>query len=271
MLQPSNINGSTNMRKVQLDLTSALAKCHVRGLVHNAAWLSELLLSTYLPSINTTGHDFDPHLPTLSSQITTEYSGINSTDVIKFTLARSYFDVQEYSRCGHLLASSPSDKRSHPLLNFLHFYARYMSIEKNRTDNALSERKSSNWSTGGDASFGVESYRNEMSDLKSDMEHTFLKAQPVDEDNVNAFLESSVDVYTAFVYALVRIRLGYQAMAIKILAFIVKKDPTVWPAWSELVSLFEDREHVDNMFPVTNDDSQWMADFFRAKVWNYNI
>ncbi|KAL7058557.1 hypothetical protein AAHC03_013746 [Spirometra sp. Aus1] len=141
-----------------------------------------------------------------------------------------------------------------------------MAVEKHKTDNALSERKYWNWSSNAEPPENYESYRRALSDLKSDMEYFFMPSQQVTEKNLDSFLSSGIDGYTAYVYALVRNRLGSQSMAVRVLTYVVKKDPTMWPAWSELILLLEDREQLDLLFPTTGCRTEWMSDFFRAKA-----
>ncbi|VDL89651.1 unnamed protein product [Schistocephalus solidus] len=250
---------SSNMEfQIRQDLVSSIAKCQIRGLVQSAAWLSELL-SALAPL------SFAPlPEPTLADFLMKEYSTLKSGEQIVFTLAKTYFDTQEYFRCAHLLSSHIASRQ--PILYFLYAYARYMAVEKHKTDDALSERKYWNWSTNSEPPENYESYRRALSDLKSDMEYFFMPSQQVTEKNLESFLSSGIDGYTAYIYALVRNRLGFQSMAVRVLTYVVKKDPTMWPAWSELILLLEDREQLDLLFPTTSCSTEWLKEFFRAKA-----
>ncbi|KAL5107719.1 hypothetical protein TcWFU_005010 [Taenia crassiceps] len=257
------VNLSISIEKVQSDLHVALAKCQVRGLVHSATWLAELLLSTQQKSSNS-----DPAVETEVSHgslVAGQFIGLSYENFSKYNLAKCYFDIKEYARCAHLLASVPKQD-SHPLIDFLHFYSRYMSIEKHITDDSITNRDTSSYAKCGSA-LPSEMYRNDLSGLKSDMEQRFCNVEDMQDNHLDAFLSSAVDVYTAYVYALVQVRLGFQSVALKTLVHIVKKDPLLWPAWAELIKLFEDREKLDRLFPPTSSDSaNWMLEFFRAKA-----
>lgn len=258
---------SISINKVQSDLYTALAKCQVRGLVHSATWLAELLLSTQRkPSISDSVVEAEV---SPGSLIADQYNGLSYENFSKYNLAKCYFDTQEYARCAHLLASIPKQD-SHPLIDFLHFYSRYMSIEKHITDDSITNMDASNYAKCGSA-LPSEIYRNDLSGLKSDMEQRFCNVEDVQDKSLDAFLSSTVDVYTAYVYALVQIRLGFQSVALKTLVHIVKKDPLLWPAWAELIKLFEDREKLDRLFPPSSpsDSANWMLEFFRAKVGHF--
>lgn len=53
-------------------------------------------------------------------------------DYDRYTLAKSYFDLQEYDRAAHFTKSCKS-----PKAYFIHVYARYLAEEKRRVDNAV--------------------------------------------------------------------------------------------------------------------------------------
>ena len=53
-------------------------------------------------------------------------------DIDRYTLAKSYFDVQEYDRAAHFTKSCRSHKSY-----FIHIYARYLGGEKHRLDDAV--------------------------------------------------------------------------------------------------------------------------------------
>jgi len=53
-------------------------------------------------------------------------------DYDRYTLAKSYFDLQEYDRAAHFTKSCRSHKAY-----FIHIYARYLAGEKRRVDDAV--------------------------------------------------------------------------------------------------------------------------------------
>lgn len=246
------------INQVRHDLHQALAGCQTRGLVHSTAWLSELLLSTY----NGSGGDQDGTM-SAASLISSHYNGLNFGEISRYMLAKSYFDCQEYNRCAHLLSLAD---QSHPLIDFLLFYARYMTIEKHRTDDAITEKVVP--SADGTVIPHHDTYHQDLFGLKSDMENRFIKTGNTSDNFVPAFLSSDADVYNTYVYGLVCVRLGFKSAALGIFTRIVKRDSTCWPAWSEMISLIDDREQLERLFPAPSANSlDWMPEFFRAKVY----
>ena len=53
-------------------------------------------------------------------------------DYDRYTLAKSYLDLQEYDRAAHFTKSCRSHKAY-----FIHVYARYLACEKRRVDDAV--------------------------------------------------------------------------------------------------------------------------------------
>lgn len=255
---------SVNLKLVKIkdDLQMPLVKCQVRGLVNSASWLAELLLSIQqtLPKSDAT----DPST-SLGSLLAVQYDGLSLENYSKYSLAKCHFDNKEYSRSGYLLASVSSSE-SHPLINFLHFYSQYMSIEKRITDEALTNKESS--ANQPETPYPSEAYRKALFELKTDIERKYGAEEVVQGTSLDAFLSSDVDLYTAYVHALIHIRLGFRKPALKILSHIVKKDSLLWPAWFEMTKLFEDRESLDRLFPplTTLDSNNWMRALFRAKA-----
>ena len=258
---------SFDLEKVKRDLQQTLAKCQVRGLVHSTAWLAELLLSVQQKTLKSSNADESEITP--GYLIAAQYNGLSFDKFSKYSLAKCYFDNREYARCAHLLASVPKQE-SHPLIDFLLFYSRYMSIEKRVTEASITDRDSPAYAKY-DAPIPSDVHRENLSSLKSDMVQRYCDFEDFQGGKLTAFLTSGVDLYTAYVYALVQIRLGCRSVAMKTLVHIVKKDPLMWPAWFELSKLFGDREKLDRTFPPSTspESTSWMLEFFRAKVILY--
>uniref|UniRef100_A0A5K3FKW2 TPR_REGION domain-containing protein n=1 Tax=Mesocestoides corti TaxID=53468 RepID=A0A5K3FKW2_MESCO len=263
-MNEDNFTLSTNLAKIKHDLCLTLSKCQVRGLVHSAAWLAELSLS--IQNVNQ-NMELDTEIDdSPASLVVAQFAGLSLENFSSYSLAKCYFDTQEYARCARVLSSVPK-RKSYPLIEFLFFYSQYMGIEKHRTDDAITIRDNISSSGNGGSTPPSEPYRKKFSHLKSDMEFHYTNKRIFKKDPVTTFLASEVDVYTTYVYALVLVRLGFQSLAITVLSHILKKDPLWWPAWSELVALVEDREQLDRLFPPPNSDSiDWMTEFFRAKA-----
>ncbi|VDN97566.1 unnamed protein product [Rodentolepis nana] len=249
-----------SLAKIRNDLQLPLINCQIRGLVNSCSWIAELLLS-----IQQTLSKSDSSVPSTSpgSLMAVQYDGLSLENFSTYNLAKCYFDNKDFLRCSHLLSSLAG---SHPLIDFLFFYSRYMAIEKRGTDEAITNKEDS--SRQPVFPYPSDNYRKSLFELKTDIERRYGAEEVIQGTSLNAFLSSSVDVYTAYVLALVHIRLGCQKSALKILSHIVKKDSLLWPAWFEMSKLFEDRENFDRAFPpvTTVDNGNWMRAIFRAKA-----
>nr|CDS32187.1 cell division cycle protein 23 [Hymenolepis microstoma] len=246
--------------KIRNDLQLPLINCQIRGLVSSCSWIAELLLS-----IQQTLSKSESSLPSTSpgSLLAAQYDGLSLENFSTYNLAKCYFDNKDFLRCSHLLSPLAG---SHPLIDFLFFYSRYMAIEKKGTDEAITNKEDS--SKQPVFPYSSDTYRKALFELKTDIERKYGAEEVIQGTSINAFLSSNVDVYTAYVLALVYIRLGCQKPALKILSHIVKKDSLLWPAWFEMSKLFEDRENFDRAFPpvTTVDNGNWMRAIFRAKA-----
>lgn len=249
-----------NLAKLRDDLQLPLVKCQIRGLVNSCSWIAELILSIQ-QTLKKSVPSESPTAP--GSLLASQYDGLSLENFSKFHLAKCYFDNKEFLRCSHLLSSLVG---SHHLIDFLYFYSRYMSVEKQVTDEAITNKE--DLSKQPVSLYPVDSYRKSLAELKNDIERTFGSEEFIQGNALNKFLSSKVDPYTAYVLALVHIRLGNRKSALKILSHVVKDDPLLWPAWFEMSKLFEDRETLDRVFPpvTTVDNSNLMRAIFRAKV-----
>lgn len=109
-----------DINQVKLDVLNGIRECNDRGLTQTVKWLSEL---NYALKDHKLPHSIESH-NSFDNEIIAE-------EKEAFTLAKSYFDCQEYDRAAHFLESTTS-----PKCVFLHRYSQYMSSEKKRSDNA---------------------------------------------------------------------------------------------------------------------------------------
>lgn len=108
-----------DINQVRIDILQGIRECTDRGLTQTAKWLAELNFSLKDHKI-TSEHPPSP-----------QDDGISLEDKEAYTLAKTYFDCQEYDRAAHFLENCLSSK-----CVFLHKYSQYMSSEKKRLDNA---------------------------------------------------------------------------------------------------------------------------------------
>lgn len=108
-----------DLNQVRIDILNGIRECTDRGLTQTAKWLAELNFSLKDHKI-------------IYEQTPTNYDdGISLEEKEAYTLAKTYFDCQEYDRAAHFLENCLSSK-----CVFLHKYSQYMSSEKKRLDNA---------------------------------------------------------------------------------------------------------------------------------------
>jgi anaphase-promoting complex subunit 8 len=121
-MQPLSMNKGDvqiDLNQVRIDIRQGIKECNDRGLIQTSKWLAELDFSLK-----------DHKIP--SGELAEVYdSGIVAEDREAYTLAKAYFDCQEYDRAAHFLENCNS-----PVCVFLLRYSQYMSSEKKRLDNA---------------------------------------------------------------------------------------------------------------------------------------
>ena len=108
-----------DLDQVKLDILHGIRECNDRGLIQTAKWLAELNFA------------LKDHKITQSETSNPPDDGIIAEEKEAYTLAKSYFDCQEYDRAAHFIENCTSLK-----CIFLHRYSQYMSSEKKRLDNA---------------------------------------------------------------------------------------------------------------------------------------
>lgn len=223
---PEITSANLNLVKIRDDLQLPLVECQVRGLVNSSAWLAELILAIQkaLPESDKMDSSTSP-----GSVLAVQYNGLSLENFSKYSLAKCYFENKEFLRCSHMLSSLIG---CHPLIDFLYFYSRYLAIEKRSTEEAITNKDGSPKHPGNP--YPSETYRKSLFELKNDIERRYGAEDAIQDASLNTFLASDVDIHTAYVQAIVYVRLGCRKPALKILSHIVKKDPLLWPAWYEM-------------------------------------
>lgn len=205
-----------DLKVAKYDLLKGVHECSQRGLNQSAKWLAELNHSIA-----------DLRLPPES------YPSINfgceeETDV--YLVAKCYFDLKEYDRCSYFTKDCAK-----PKAQFLHYYARYLSIEKKKLDNMTDEK------------CPPDPTKNEaLTDLC-----TTLK---------NKFYADELDGYCLYLYGVVLRKLDLIPLAVDAFVKAVNKEPMLWAAWQELGQIIADK----HKFDVANLPNHWMKYFFWA-------
>lgn len=208
-----------DFQSLKQDVLKGIYQCSERGLFHAVKWLSELNFA--LNHIELRRED----VPVLQDDCGDEYS--------TFLIAKSYFNLKEYDRCAHFVRDCVT-----PKVRFLHFYARYLSIEKKKLDNMT------------DTNCPPDPTQNES-----------LKA--LCSELKNGFYENKLDGYCSYLYGIVLKKLDLKSLAIDVLIKAIQDEPVLWCAWYELGKLICDKnKNCSNQLP-----DHWMKYFFLAHTY----
>lgn len=123
-MQPVTIHPKSDIQldltQIRRDIRHGIRESSERCLVQTTKWLAELNYALRDHKV-----DFE------ESDNVDQNDCISSEEKDAYTLAKSYFECQEYDRAAHFLESCTSLK-----CVFLHKYSQYMSSEKKRLDNS---------------------------------------------------------------------------------------------------------------------------------------
>ena len=223
----------------QRELFNCYMQSSLRGLKQAAKWAAELLHSIpdgnrnlgFTTTLNTSYAASNISLMDTSFMTHTPFMGSSNVMDVDYFLAKSCFDLFEYERAAFITQNSSSQE-----CKFLHFYSRYMAIEKKRQD-LLAESSSSNQlstpanSTSMDLSLGLyKELRNDLRDCCS------TEKEDHDEDS-----------YILYVYAIVLLKVDLEEDAISILLRSIKADTSNWASWNQLALVVEDRDSSESL------------------------
>lgn len=123
-MQPLTIHSKGDIQidliQVRKDIKLGIRECNDRGLIQTTKWLAELNFALK-----------DHKISCEDSLHVVQDDGVSLEEKEAYTLAKSYFDCQEYDRAAYFLDNCIS-----PKCVFLQKYSQYMSSEKKRLDNA---------------------------------------------------------------------------------------------------------------------------------------
>lgn len=205
-----------DLKTVKQDLLRGIHECSQRGLNQSAKWLAELNFSVA-----------DVELPPEN------YSSIvfgceDETDV--YLIAKSYFDLKEYDRCCYFTKDCVKPKGQ-----FLHYYSRYLSIEKKKLDNMT------------DDNCPPDPTKNEaLTELS-----TILKNKCYDDE---------LDGYCLYLYGVILRKFDLIPLAVDTFVKAVNKEPMLWAAWQELGQIVADRHKLN----LGSLPEHWIKQFFLA-------
>ncbi|XP_004930901.1 cell division cycle protein 23 homolog isoform X2 [Bombyx mandarina] len=221
-MQPLSMHPKSDIQidltQVRIDILQGIRECNSRGLVQTTKWLAELNYALRDHKITS-----EEPSESLNEDITPEEKDA-------YTLAKCYFDCQEYDRAAHFLENCTSSK-----CVFLHKYSLYMSSEKKRLDNATD--------------LGTEN---------SESNQVLLDLLSFFKTNSN-----NLDGYLLYLEGVVLKKLDLRSQAVTVLQASVQAAPTLWAAWIELAGLANEYEALDSL----QLPKHWMMYFFAAHAF----
>lgn len=248
-MQPLSIHPKGDIQldltQVRKDIRHGIRESSERCLVQTTKWLAELNYALRDHKVN-----FE------------ESDAIDQIDCIAFeekeayTLAKSYFECQEYDRAAHFLESCTSLK-----CVFLHKYSQYMSSEKKRLDNSTDSGTESSEST--QVLLDLLSYF-KVSVIWFSM---FLSSKIISEIlTFSSYIQANrnnLDGYLLYLEGVVLKKLDLRTQAVTVLQASVAATPTLWAAWVELAGLANEYEALDSL----QLPKHWMMHFFAAHAF----
>lgn len=204
-----------DLHQVKRDLLHGIYECSQRGLNHSAKWLSELNYSL-------------SHIKLGSDEILgPNYDCGDESEA--FLVSKSYLDLKEYDRCTFFTRNCENPKP-----RFLHFYSKYLSIEKKKLDNMTDT--------------------NCPPDQSENTELTALCTELKSD-----YYENKLDGYCLYLFGVILRKLDLD-LAINVFVKAVNTEPMLWCAWYELGKIIPDK---NQMFTIQLPN-HWMKHFFLA-------
>ncbi|ENN80893.1 hypothetical protein YQE_02682, partial [Dendroctonus ponderosae] len=205
-----------DLSKCKRDLLTGIRECSERGLLYAVKWLAEINFA--LDHIEPAPED----VPASSGDLGSEFS--------TYLMAKSYLSLKEYDRCAYFLKNCLTAKA-----RFLHYYARYMAIEKKDMT--------------------------EMNCPPDPRQTSALKA--LCTELKNEFYENKLDGYCSYVYGIVLKKMDLHYLAANVFVRAVQEEPLLWSAWYELGKLPSDKSQDIN----TQLPDHWMKYFYAAHTY----
>lgn len=217
-----------NQINISCSLSGAIQDCQNRGLLQSTKWLSELNYALR-----------DVKVP---SKAAPNPQPLNPL----YLLCKSYFDLKEYDRCAYFSTDlvynvEEQEKLSSEdvhLIKFLHYYSKYLSIEKKKLDDLVDSTSTPD----GKFSASLHSLCMELKEMN---------------------IQNKLDGYGLYLYGVVLKKLQLNKDAIDILCAATFKTPLHWGVWLELAELISNRSQWKSL----SLPDHWMKQFFLAKVY----
>uniref|UniRef100_A0A7S2WAH8 Cdc23 domain-containing protein n=1 Tax=Mucochytrium quahogii TaxID=96639 RepID=A0A7S2WAH8_9STRA len=161
-------------------------------------------------------------------------------DTDSLLIAKSFYDLDEYERCAHVLSPGgtiPKSGNSKEI--FLWAYSLYLVGEKRKEEEMC-----------------------EVADPLEQCQITNSNLRLLRNELSTFHAEGKADGYILYIYGVVLKEMQAKTMALSILCESVCENPLNWSAWLDLASLCTEKEDIEQLTLPTH----WMAGFFRAHL-----
>ncbi len=260
---------------IRQGLKEILAASNARGLRQSSKWAAEMLHSlksqtevrskclqvhahesTFEVVVDGGGHQTrktprgassmnpPPPPPPLSSSSSLDY--LSDCD---YLMAKAVFDLGEYERAAFFTADYQT-----PEARFLHFYSRYLAIEKERIDRMV---EPASVIVSSSLKVFIELRKSLEAKLAADKEQgsTSTGLSPGDQG-------ASGDAYMHYLHGIILLKLGLNREAIDALLRSITLEPLCWASWHQLSQVIEDEAAFNEMLLPAH----WLKGFFVAAV-----
>lgn len=210
------------VRLARAELRKAVHDSRRRGLLYATKWAAEQLAG--LP-------------PEATAPETAASAWEGDADVLQ--MAHAYFDLKEYRRAAHVLATASDEAARQPLGKFLRMYSLYLAGEKQKEEDIAQSPSSQG------VLMRPAVVNNELKGLHDELSSA-----------------KDLDGFLLYLVGLVQRGLGMKTEAIASLSRSVTSYPCNWAAWQELSSLCADTDTVQRL----QLPEHWTRTLFMAQL-----
>ncbi|CAF3854828.1 unnamed protein product [Rotaria magnacalcarata] len=227
-------------KTVVTDLQKAIPALDLVGLVHSRKWCCEMLQCITIGTASTEGGGGDELDDGINLNITARELGTSSS---LYLMAKSYFDLREYTRCANHLRNCTSGYGF-----FLRLYALYLDGLKHRCDDFVDV-------------FPDTASNQRQATTKASLDNTWLIR--LRTELTTSEKTQPLNGYSCYVYALVLKRLGLLNEALPYFVRTVKAVPHLWSAWEDLVTLIDSEQKLHSL----DLPKHWIRNVFYARCY----
>eukprot|EP00929_Paragymnodinium_shiwhaense_P009810 TRINITY_DN114165_c0_g1_i1.p1 TRINITY_DN114165_c0_g1~~TRINITY_DN114165_c0_g1_i1.p1 ORF type:complete len:641 (-),score=163.95 TRINITY_DN114165_c0_g1_i1:30-1952(-) len=225
---------------LRLEISQAMAELSLRELASSCQWASELCCALPVQS-GTEQNDFPAGVPGILGIPQTT----SATMYSRLMLAKSCFNMREYSRAAHALHGIKDLHKKSQAGLFLRLYALYLAGEKRREEEVM------------EVADPVEKCQVKNQELKAIEEHyAALDAQ------------GQLDGLNLYLYGVVLRGLDLKSDARRMLLRSVHAFPLNWSAWLDIIAISSDLHDVDETAAERSMElpKHWTTCFFQAAL-----